>query len=93
MCGIAGIFGQGNIVTMPILEAMARRLAHRGPDDEGIEVLPVCNGHDISLGLVHRRLSIIDLSEAGHQPMRDEDTGNWIVYNGEIYNFTELRQA
>jgi asparagine synthase (glutamine-hydrolysing) len=73
------------------LGVMAAALAHRGPDDEGVKVLPHAGAEDLSLGLVHRRLSIIDLSAAGHQPMRDDETGNWIVYNGEIYNHRELR--
>ena len=71
---------------------MAASLAHRGPDDEGIEILRVAGGEDLSLGLVHRRLSIIDLSAAAHQPMADPQTGNWIVYNGEIYNHQEIRR-
>jgi len=71
---------------------MAASLAHRGPDDEGVKVLPVPGGDDLSLGLVHRRLAIIDLSAAAHQPMVDEQTGNWIVYNGEVYNHQEIRR-
>lgn len=74
------------------LARMARSLTHRGPDDEGIEVLDGAGDDGLSLGLVHRRLSIIDLSTAGHQPMTDVQTGNRIVYNGEIYNFREIRQ-
>lgn len=70
---------------------MASSLAHRGPDDEGMEILPLAGGEDLSLGLVHRRLSVIDLSDAAHQPMTDERTGAWIVYNGEIYNHQEIR--
>jgi asparagine synthase (glutamine-hydrolysing) len=81
-------------------------LAHRGPDDEGmlflrgsrtIEVNKSSGpprdegGFEVALG--HRRLSIIDLSEAGHQPMRNEDGTIWIVYNGEIYNFQEIRKG
>jgi len=65
---------------------MARTLEHRGPDDEGFLV-------DGSFGLGHRRLSIIDLSSAGHQPMTNEDERYWIVHNGEIYNYQELRQG
>jgi asparagine synthase (glutamine-hydrolysing) len=64
---------------------MAHTIRHRGPDDEGVEVFgPV--------GLAFRRLSIIDLSSAGHQPMANEDGSIWIVFNGEIYNFRELRR-
>ncbi|MGH7751917.1 MAG: asparagine synthase (glutamine-hydrolyzing), partial [Gemmatimonadales bacterium] len=65
-------------------------LRHRGPDDEGLEVLPAGDTpHGLGLGV--RRLAILDLSPAGRQPMRDPVTGNWIVHNGEVYNFRELR--
>ena len=85
MCGICGIARKdGAPVEAPALARMAAALAHRGPDDEGIETLgPV--------GLGHRRLSIIDLSPDGHQPMANEDGSVRIVFNGEIYNFRELR--
>ncbi|MFZ2630252.1 MAG: hypothetical protein WA081_07440 [Desulfosalsimonadaceae bacterium] len=63
---------------------MSDAIAHRGPDDKGVYV----NGH---IGLGHRRLSIIDLSLLGHQPMTYEKSGYWIVYNGEVYNYIELR--
>ncbi len=67
-----------------------RALAQRGPDDEGIEFLT--NENDpITVAFGHRRLSILDLSPAGHQPMRDEQTGNWLTYNGEVCNFRDLR--
>jgi asparagine synthase (glutamine-hydrolysing) len=61
---------------------------HRGPDDEGIEVLGSARG---TVGLGSRRLAILDLTPAGHQPMRDPETGTTVAYNGEIYNFPELR--
>lgn len=67
-----------------LMKRMALTLTHRGPDDEGIYVKE-------NIGLGHRRLSIIDLSPAGHQPMSNEDGTVWIVFNGEIYNFLELR--
>src|SRR5207248_2515933 len=70
------------------VRAMNAAQRHRGPDDEGVESFDVC-GRFLALG--HRRLSILDLSPAGHQPMRNPDTGDWIVFNGEIYNFLELR--
>ena len=92
MCGFAGILGKSARVDKDTLATMAASLAHRGPDDEGIEVLPLAGQEDLSLGLVHRRLSIIDLSAAGHQPMTDEQTGNRIIYNGEIYNHLEIRR-
>lgn len=91
MCGFAGVLGKSTRVDEKTLAVMAASLAHRGPDDEGVKILPVAGSGDLSLGLVHRRLSIIDLSAAGHQPMVDEQTGNWIVYNGEVYNHQEIR--
>ncbi len=85
MCGICGKFNFGSDapVTRRELERMAGSIAHRGPDDEGYFV-------DGSLGLGFRRLSIIDLA-GGHQPMSDQDEAVWVVFNGEIYNFKELR--
>lgn len=86
MCGICGKINlNGESVDEALLKRMASSLSHRGPDDEGIYIKG-------SIGLGHRRLSIIDLSPAGHQPMCNEDGTVWIVYNGEIYNFQELRQ-
>jgi len=81
MCGITGYFGEGN---REILKKMTDSLRHRGPDDEGFYI-----GERIGLG--HRRLSIIDL-EGGHQPMTNEDKTIWVVFNGEIYNFQELKE-
>ena len=87
MCGIFGILSQRG-VSRELLDNAARSLAHRGPDDSGTTVITTDRGQ---LGLAHTRLSIIDLSPLGHQPMRDPATGNCVVYNGEIYNFRELR--
>lgn len=86
MCGIGGklYFDPTRPVEREVLERMNVVQAHRGPDDAGI----YCQG---SVGLAHRRLSIIDLSPVGHQPMANEDGTAWIVFNGEIYNFQELR--
>ena len=86
MCGIAGkfFFDRERRVETELLRAMNRVLAHRGPDDSGIF-------QDGAIGLAHRRLSIIDLSPGGHQPMANADGTLWITYNGEIYNFRELR--
>lgn len=85
MCGIAGIFNiKGAPVSPEILRRMTDALIHRGPDGEGFYT-------DAFLGLGHRRLAIIDLSPAGHQPMIEENGQFSIVYNGEIYNFQELR--
>src|SRR5688572_26395019 len=91
MCGIVGVKLQGR--REDALRAVGRgmsALAHRGPDDEG---MVECVGSPIDGSVVfgHRRLSIIDLSAGGHQPMRDALTGNWITYNGEIFNYRELR--
>jgi asparagine synthase (glutamine-hydrolysing) len=81
MCGIAGITWRD-----PDLAArMAEVIAHRGPDDSGLYA-------DEAVSLSHRRLSIIDLSAHGHQPLSNEDGSIWIVYNGEIYNFQQLRE-
>jgi asparagine synthase (glutamine-hydrolysing) len=66
-------------------------MAHRGPDDEGIEILPLCSDTQQCVGLGSRRLAILDLSPAGHMPMHDPATGNWLVLNGEIFNFQQVR--
>jgi len=86
MCGICGQynFGGGPPVDRRDIEDMTGAIAHRGPDDQGLYL-------DGPLGLGFRRLSIIDLA-GGHQPMSDEDQSVWVVFNGEIYNFLELRQ-
>lgn len=86
MCGIAGQYClNGTSPDTTLLSAMGSRLAHRGPDGEGLQV---CG----STGLVHRRLAIIDLSDEGLQPMTNEDRSLWLVFNGEIYNYLELRE-
>lgn len=87
MCGIAGLVSFQSPVDFVSLTNLARGIAHRGPDDQGFYVSP---GQRCGFG--HARLSIIDLSPSGHQPMLDEETGNAIVFNGEIYNFAALRQ-
>jgi asparagine synthase (glutamine-hydrolysing) len=90
MCGISGFYSALSDTTVA-LEQVTRsvaRLAHRGPDDSGVEIVNA-GGPQVVFG--HRRLSILDLSMAGHQPMRDPVSGNWIVFNGEIYNFRNLR--
>jgi len=86
MCGICGQFnfGDGSPVKRTDIEAMTRSIIHRGPDDEGYFLAG-------PLGFGFRRLSIIDLS-GGHQPMSDQDESVWIVFNGEIYNFPELKR-
>jgi asparagine synthase (glutamine-hydrolysing) len=89
VCGIAGIIDfEGRPIDGDRLEAMARALRHRGPDDGAFYL---GSGRGLSVGLVHRRLSIIDLSSAGRQPMGSEDDSLQVVANGEIYNFQDLR--
>ena len=88
MCGIAGVFNyqDRSPINEGILKEMASVIAHRGPDGEGFYL-----NEEKYLGLCHRRLSIIDLA-GGHQPMCDVDETVWIVFNGEIYNYKELKQ-
>ena len=91
MCGIAGVVtASASFALGPALSAMADAIRHRGPDDEGFFEANVSDGK-YRVGLAHRRLSIIDLS-SGHQPMGNEDGSVQIVFNGEIYNFQELRR-
>src|SRR3989442_11019175 len=86
MCGICGQynFGSQAPVLRQHIEEMTKSLVHRGPDDEGYYIAG-------PLGLGFRRLSIIDLA-GGHQPMSDQEESVWVVFNGEIYNFPELRR-
>jgi len=85
MCGICGIFEYGRRTDAPaeVVHRMNQTMIHRGPDDGGVFVGP-------GIGLGHRRLSIIDLA-GGHQPMSNEDGTIWVLLNGEIYNYPELR--
>jgi len=92
MCGIVGIRALKTSIPPGVLKQATCSLAHRGPDDSGMVLLRETQPQPMEIGLGHRRLSIIDLSPLGHQPMCDRATGNWIVFNGEIYNFRELRQ-
>jgi asparagine synthase (glutamine-hydrolysing) len=91
MCGIFGIVAHNARVSHEILERATRSLAHRGPDDSGTILLRETDPCQVEIGLGSRRLAIIDLSPLGHQPMHDAETGNWIVFNGEIYNFHDVR--
>jgi asparagine synthase (glutamine-hydrolysing) len=91
MCGIVGILAQNARLSPEILERATRSLAHRGPDDSGTILLRDSVPGPVEIGLGSRRLAILDLSPLGHQPMHDAETGNWIVYNGEIYNFRDIR--
>ncbi len=90
MCGIFGIIAKDCRVPNGVLERGTLSLAHRGPDDSGT-ILLTDSATNSSIGLGNRRLAILDLSPLAHQPMQDRETGNWIVYNGEIYNFREVR--
>src|SRR5437660_11632131 len=89
MCGISGVLLRGSTIPRSAGEsrlwAMIATIRHRGPDDEGVWT-------DGRAGLAHARLSIIDPSPAGHQPMASADGTVWISYNGEIYNFIEIRR-
>ena len=87
MCGINGLVNCGDKET---LARMTSVQAHRGPDDSGVWERRFPDGSYVGLG--SRRLAIIDLSASGHMPMRNEDGSVWITYNGEIYNFRELRR-
>jgi asparagine synthase (glutamine-hydrolysing) len=91
MCGIFGLVGKRSPEVDRALKQGTRAMAHRGPDDEGTELLPVASDPDFRVGLGSRRLAILDLSPAGHMPMHDPETGNWLVFNGEIFNFQRVR--
>src|SRR5579864_6477831 len=83
MCGIAGYLLRQGVAREELVRAMCAQIRHRGPDDEGFHI-------DGGCGIGMRRLSIIDLS-TGHQPISNEDGSVWVVFNGEIYNYRELR--
>lgn len=90
MCGIAGAFVLGNNnfkITEPYINSMRDAMVHRGPDGAGTWI-----ANDGRIGLGHRRLSIIDLSESASQPMSNENETLWISFNGEIYNHAEIRE-
>ncbi|HEY9632660.1 MAG TPA: asparagine synthase (glutamine-hydrolyzing) [Coleofasciculaceae cyanobacterium] len=90
MCGIAGLLSLSSSQQQfeNLIQRMQSQLRHRGPDDEGIYI-----SSDRQAAIVHTRLSILDLSSAGHQPMSVADERYWITFNGEIYNFQELRST
>src|SRR5262245_33133554 len=83
MCGIAGMFLRHDQADPALVKSVCDRIRHRGPDDEGYHVDGGC-----AIGM--RRLSVIDLN-TGHQPISNEDGSVWVVFNGEIYNYRELR--
>src|SRR5712691_6921094 len=88
MCGVSGFLARATLpgsTAEARLRTMIAMLRHRGPDDEGVWT-------DGRAGLAHARLSIIDLSPAGHQPMASADEMVCITYNGEVYNFAEIRR-
>jgi len=99
MCGICGVISPDGTAIEPAVGAMMRAMVHRGPDDEGYEAFPVAaaggsgSGGPVSgtVGLGFRRLAILNLSPAGHQPMIHRETGDCLIFNGEIYNFRWLR--
>ena len=85
MCGVVGFWNRdGQVASEVLLERMLERIRHRGPDDKGTWTQG-------DLGLGHARLSILDLSKLGHQPFLTADGKGVISYNGEVYNFKELR--
>lgn len=88
MCGIAGIIAKDPALVRAALPKMVAVQTHRGPDDQGQEIFDLGGSW---LGLGQRRLSILDLSPMGHQPMAHPETGDQIIFNGEIYNFQALR--
>ncbi len=97
MCGICGkIDFNGKEIPRKLIQLMSSALSHRGPDDEGIYLNIPSEGSGrplVSVGLGHRRLSIIDLTKAGNQPMTNENKSIWMVSNGEIYNYNDLRNG
>ena len=86
MCGILGWLGDDISQNFQNFKIALNTLEHRGPDDTGI-------WKDKNILLGHRRLSILDLSQAGHQPMIDDKSGSILVFNGEIYNYLELAEV
>lgn len=86
MCGIIGQINKRHPIDRTTFIDMRDSMRHRGPDGEGLAFF---EGGRVALG--HRRLSIIDLSDKGRQPMRNEDGTLWITFNGEIYNYRALR--
>lgn len=97
MCGIAGIFSSHKAYSTQDMSHMLHYISHRGPNDEGIQVFQTkspntqLNQDSGNLIFGHKRLSILDLSSLGHQPMCTKDQALWITYNGEIFNFQEIR--
>lgn len=92
MCGICGVVSADSRQIEPAVRRMMRAMVHRGPDDDGFVELPLGSADGPpAVGLGFRRLSILDLSLNGHQPMVNSSVGDWLVFNGEVYNFRALR--
>jgi len=91
MCGICGFTTKKLNMNQShkIIQSMTNKLEHRGPDDKGHDILEYT---DTLVGLGHTRLSIIDLTKAGHQPMFDKSRNLAISFNGEIYNYKEIKK-
>ncbi len=87
MCGVCGVVATRERIDLAVIRTMADTMRHRGPDDSGI-----WSAADGSVAFGHRRLAIIDLSSGGHQPMQDSSGSLTITFNGEIYNYLELRE-
>src|SRR5215467_8845434 len=92
MCGIAGAVGIVDAELIALVQRMSDALTHRGPDASGMWQSHSSDGRP-GVVFAHRRLKIIDLSEGGRQPMIDPDSGDAMLFNGEIYNYLELRAA
>jgi asparagine synthase (glutamine-hydrolysing) len=93
MCGIAGIVTPDRREAEAVIRRMVPTMLHRGPDDGGDAILGMASsGGNAFTALGFRRLAILDLSATGHQPMHDPESGNVLVFNGEIYNFADLRR-
>ncbi len=92
MCGLAGVVSWDHGRVRPAVRAMMQAMVHRGPDDEGYDEASLASAADgPTVGFGFRRLAILDLSSAGHQPMVNPDTGDRLIFNGEIYNFRSIR--
>lgn len=90
MCGICGFYSNKDENISNLIE-MNNSMSHRGPDDHGEEIYS-CYKSNYCVGLAHRRLSIMDISKLGHQPMHSEDNRISVIFNGEIYNFNEIKK-
>ena len=88
MCGITGYLSFSEHYDAAIIKSMTNTLQHRGPNDQGYEVF---DEEKFQLAFGHRRLSIMDVSSLGHQPMNYKNL--WITYNGEVYNFSEIKET